>query len=39
MLRAHAAWAAARLGRHDLLALVAADHDPDVQAELAAASA
>ena len=39
MLRAHAAWAAARLGRHDLLELVAADRDPDVQAELAAATA
>lgn len=33
MLRAHAAWAAARLGRDDLLAVVATDPDPDVRAE------
>jgi epoxyqueuosine reductase len=34
MLRAHAAWAARRLGRDDLLALVAGDDDPEVRAEL-----
>jgi epoxyqueuosine reductase len=37
MVRAHAVWAAARLGRHDLLAGLATDPDPDVQAELTAA--
>jgi epoxyqueuosine reductase len=36
MLRAHAVWAVARLGRPDLLALVANDTDPDVRAEMAA---
>ena len=35
LLRAHGAWAAARLGRTDLLAAVAADDDPLVRAELA----
>jgi epoxyqueuosine reductase len=35
MLRAHAVWAAARLGRADLLALVAGDESPEVRAELA----
>ena len=35
MLRAHAVWAAARLGLHRLLP--DADADADVQAELAAA--
>jgi epoxyqueuosine reductase len=39
MVRAHAVWAAARLGRDDLLARLASDPDPDVQAELAAAEA
>jgi len=34
LLRAHAVWAARRLGREDLLALVADDPDPDVRAEL-----
>jgi epoxyqueuosine reductase len=34
VLRAHAAWAARRLGREDLLALVVDDHDPEVRAEL-----
>lgn len=37
LVRAHAAWAAARLGRPDLLAAVAGDDDPQVRAELAAA--
>jgi epoxyqueuosine reductase len=36
MLRAHAVWAARRLGREDLLAPLAADGDPAVQDELAA---
>ncbi len=36
MLRAHAVWAARRLGREDLSAVVAADVDPSVRAELAA---
>jgi epoxyqueuosine reductase len=35
VLRAHAAWAADRLGRADLLELVAADPSPEVRAELA----
>jgi epoxyqueuosine reductase len=35
LLRAHAVWAARRLGREDLLALVADDHDPLVASELA----
>ena len=34
IIRAHAVWAAARLGRRDLLAAVAADPDPLVSAEL-----
>jgi epoxyqueuosine reductase len=34
LLRSHAVWAAARLGRHDLLAGMAADPDPEVAAEL-----
>jgi hypothetical protein len=38
MLRAHAAWAATRLGRPDLLRLVADDPDPEVRAELTNAS-
>jgi epoxyqueuosine reductase len=38
MLRAHAVWAARRLGRDDLLAVVATDDDPLVQAELVAPS-
>ena len=33
MLRAHALWAARRLGRADLAALVACDQDPDVADE------
>ncbi|MBK9181176.1 MAG: tRNA epoxyqueuosine(34) reductase QueG [Acidimicrobiales bacterium] len=37
LVRAHAVWAAARLGRGDLLRAMAADPDPDVRAELAAA--
>jgi epoxyqueuosine reductase len=36
LLRSHAAWAARRLGRHDLLAAVADDAAPAVRAELAA---
>jgi epoxyqueuosine reductase len=36
LLRAHAAWAARRLGRPDLLSAVADDPDPEVRAELAA---
>jgi epoxyqueuosine reductase len=36
LLRSHAAWAARRLGRDDLLDVVADDPDPDVRAELAA---
>jgi epoxyqueuosine reductase len=35
LLRAHAVWAARRLGREDLLAPLAADPDPLVRAELA----
>jgi epoxyqueuosine reductase len=35
LLRAHAVWAAARLGRRDLLDLVAKDDDPKVRIELA----
>jgi epoxyqueuosine reductase len=38
-LRAHAVWAAARLGRHDLLAPLAGDPDPEVRAELSACAA
>jgi epoxyqueuosine reductase len=34
MLRAHAAWAARRLGRDDLLTALAGDDDPEVRAEL-----
>jgi epoxyqueuosine reductase len=34
MLRAHAVWAAARVGRPDLLELVAEDDDPKVRIEL-----
>ncbi|MEO6987866.1 MAG: tRNA epoxyqueuosine(34) reductase QueG [Aquihabitans sp.] len=34
LVRAHAVWAARRLACEDLLALVAADPDPEVQAEL-----
>jgi epoxyqueuosine reductase len=37
LLRAHAVWAARRLGRDDLLPAVAGDPDTGVQAELAAA--
>ena len=37
MVRAHAVWAAARLGRADLLDLVSGDEDPDVRDELSAA--
>jgi epoxyqueuosine reductase len=36
LIRAHAVWAAARLGREDLLAAVEGDPDEMVQAELAA---
>ncbi|HSL57081.1 MAG TPA: tRNA epoxyqueuosine(34) reductase QueG, partial [Acidimicrobiales bacterium] len=36
LVRAHAVWAARRLGRHDLAAGLADDPDPDVRAELAA---
>ena len=36
VVRAHAVWAAARLGRRELLGAVDADTDPDVRAELAA---
>jgi epoxyqueuosine reductase len=39
ILRAHAVWAAARLGRHDLVATVAGDPAPEVQAELRASGA
>lgn len=39
VVRAHAVWAAARLGRHDLLDVVRDDHDPMVLSELAAAGA
>ena len=38
VVRAHAVWAAARLGRTDVLVLVSADRDPEVLAELRAAS-
>ena len=34
VVRAHAVWAARRLGRDDLLSLVAADADPEVAVEL-----
>lgn len=37
IIRGHAVWAAARLGRRDLLALVDDDSDPDVRRELSAA--
>jgi epoxyqueuosine reductase len=37
IVRAHAVWAAARLGRHDLLKTVEADPDPLVAGELGAA--
>jgi epoxyqueuosine reductase len=37
LLRAHAVWAARRLGRDDLVAPLATDQDPLVQAELAGA--
>ena len=37
MVRAHAVWAASRLGRVDLLDLVSGDDDPDVRDELSAA--
>jgi hypothetical protein len=36
MLRAHAAWAADRLGRRDLLAVLDGDTAPEVADELAA---
>jgi hypothetical protein len=36
MLRAHAVWAARRLGADDLLELVRHDADPDVRHELSA---
>jgi epoxyqueuosine reductase len=36
MLRAHAVWAARRLGLHDLVAAMPADAEPGVQDELAA---
>ena len=36
MLRSHAAWAARRLGRHDLLDVLVGDDAPDVVDELAA---
>jgi len=36
IVRGHAVWAAARLGRHDLLAPLAHEDDPDVRAELSA---
>ncbi|MEY4223722.1 MAG: hypothetical protein RIS33_656, partial [Actinomycetota bacterium] len=35
MLRAHAVWAAGRLGRPDLVSALVDDPDPDVRAELA----
>jgi epoxyqueuosine reductase len=34
LIRSHAVWAAARLGRRDLLAAIADDPDPDVRREL-----
>jgi hypothetical protein len=37
LLRSHAAWAARRLGRADLVAALADDGDPLVRAELAGA--
>jgi epoxyqueuosine reductase len=37
VVRAHAVWAARRLGRDDLLSLVVGDADPEVEAELATA--
>ena len=37
MVRAHAVWAAARLGRGDLVAGLGSDPDPDVRAEVALA--
>ncbi len=39
VVRSHAVWAAARLGRHDLLGALVDDPDPTVQAELAGAAA
>jgi epoxyqueuosine reductase len=39
LIRGHAVWAAARLGRKDLLAQVASDDDPDVRRELEWAAA
>jgi epoxyqueuosine reductase len=39
LVRAHAVWAAARLGRHDLLERAASDRDPAVIEELRAATA
>jgi epoxyqueuosine reductase len=39
MVRAHAVWAAARLGRRDLVEGLAADPDPAVRAEVAGADA
>lgn len=38
MLRAHAVWAAARLGRADLVTALASDPDPDVRREVAEVS-
>jgi epoxyqueuosine reductase len=38
LVRSHAVWAAARLGRPDLLGTVRDDPDPTVQAELAGAA-
>ena len=38
LVRAHAVWAAARLGRTDLLDALRGDPDPDVQVELARAA-
>jgi epoxyqueuosine reductase len=38
LVRSHAVWAAARMGRDDLLDAVRADADPSVQAELAVAA-
>ena len=35
LIRAHAVWVARRLGRDDLLSVVAADRSPEVRAELA----
>jgi hypothetical protein len=39
MLRAHAVWAARRLGREDLLVLLGPDQPAEVTAELAVPSA